>query len=114
MVRDGVFIRNNFVDKININDPIFQINEKEFNMSLMQFGSYMSIIKNKRINQTMLLVLLLDSDETREIFKLISSIDNTQVLFYNLIIRFPVLCKSKIVKNKLKSISDDKRRKRIL
>lgn len=114
MIRDGIFVRNSFIDKINVNDPIFQINEKEFNMSLLQFGSYISIIKNKRINQTMLLVMLLESEEARESFKLISSIDSTPVLFYNLITRFPVLCKSKIVKNKLTEIANDKKRKRII
>ena len=114
MVRDEIFVRNSFIDKININDPIFQINEKEFNMSLLQFGSYISIIKNKRINQTMLLVMLLDSEDVRESFKMVSAIDNSPVLFYNLIKRFPVLCKSKIVKNKLNEIANDKTRKRIL
>ena len=114
MVRDGIFVRNSFVDKININDPIFQINEKEFNMALLQFGSFISIIKNKRINQTMLLIMLLDSEEARDSFKMISSIDNTPVLFYNLITRFPVLCKSKIIKNKLNEIANDRKRKRII
>ena len=62
----------------------------------------------------MFLVELLDSEDHRECFKLLSGIEETSVLFYNLIVRFPVLCKSKIVKNKIAEINDKRKRKRIV
>ena len=108
------FIKDNIMDNINNANPICQINEKEFDSALLQFGSYISIVKNKRINQTMLLILLLDNKDVRDIFKYISGIENTQMLLYNLILRFPVLCRSKIIKNKIKEISHDRKRKRIV
>ena len=86
----------------------------EFDDVLLKFGSLVSMLKNKRINQTMFLVELLESEHHRECFKTLAGIEETYVLFYNLIIRFPVLCKSKIIKTKIKEINDKRRRKRII
>jgi len=98
---------------INNTNPLSQIKNAEFDVILLRFGSLISILKNKRINQTMFLVNLLDNEEYRECFKILSGIDETSELFYNMIIRFPILCKSKIVKSKIKEING-KRRKRML
>jgi len=109
-----LFEINDIISKINLNNPIYRINEEEFNASLLQFGAFISIIKNKRVNQTLLLSLLLENKNIRECFKQISEIDDTRVLLYNLIIRFPILCKSKIIKNKIKELVNDRQRKAIL
>ena len=105
---------NAILQTINNTNPLYQIKEAEFDEVLLKFGSFVSILKNKRINQTMFLVELLDSELHRDCFKELSGIDETHVLFYNLIVRFPVLCKSKIVKTKIKEINDKRRRKRIV
>ena len=105
---------NAILNKLNTTDPVYTINEREFNKGLIQFGSLVSILKNKRINQTMLLVTLLEDQDFTDCFKQISEVDNTRVLIHNLIIRFPILCKSKIVKNKIKELDDDKKRRRLL
>jgi len=103
---------NSIVHQISTNNPLYSINEKEFNESLLKFGSFLSILKNKRINQTMLLLFVLENEDYRNCFKNISEIDNIQILLYNLIIRFPILCKSKIIKNKVKELFDDKRKRK--
>ena len=102
------------INKIHDTDPIHKIKEKEFNDALLSFGSFVSIIKNKRINQTMLLIEIIENKSSREVFMDITDIDNLQFLIYNLIIRFPILCKSKVIKNKLKELNNDSKRKRLL
>lgn len=99
---------NTIVQSINADNPIYQIEEKEFNDSLLKFGSLVSIIKNKRINQTMLMVELLGSEDYRNCFKKICGIDRNEVLFFNFILMFPVLCKSKIIKNKIEELYNGK------
>jgi len=99
---------------INSTNPIHIINDKEFNISLLKYGSFLSMIKNKRINQTMLLVELLDREIFRDCFKEISGIDETKVLFYKIITKFPMLCKSKIIKTKIEEINGNGSRKKIL
>ena len=101
---------NKIVQSINLTNPVYQLNTKEFDEALLSFGSFLSIINNKRINQTMLLVALLEQKEVIESFKLLSGVDKPQILLYNLIMRFPVLCKSKIIKNKINELTDDGKR----
>jgi hypothetical protein len=101
---------DNIVSKIINIDPLHQINEKEFNEVLLTFGSFVSIIYNKRINQTTLLNLIIENKEYRQCFKILSGIDDTRMLIYNLISRFPILSKSKIVKTKIKDLTNDGKR----
>ena len=105
---------NTIIQAINNNNPLYQIKQNEFDEILLKFGSLVSMLKNKRINQTMFLIELLESEPHRECFKILSGIDETKVLFYNMIIRFPVLCKSKIIKTKIKHVNDRRRNKRIV
>lgn len=102
------------IDKVDQNDPIHQIDEREFDENLIKFGSFISIVKNKRINHTMLLVFVLEDKLIRECFKQVMEIDNEYVLLQRLLDRFPILCKSKIVKHKLTELARDKSRKTIL
>ena len=95
------YSNNSILQTINNNNPLYQIKEAEFDAVLLRFGSLVSMLKNKRINQTMFLVELLESESHRECFKIIAGIEETNILFYNMIIRFPVLCKSKIIKTKI-------------
>jgi len=113
-MNDDMHSNNAILQTINNNNPLYQIKETEFDEVLLKFGSLVSMLKNKRLNQTMFLMELLDSEIHRECFKTLSGIDELHILFYNLIIRFPVLCKSKIIKTKIKEINDKRRRKKIV
>ena len=111
---NDLYSNNAILQTINNSNPLYKIKEAEFDDILLKFGSLVSILKNKRINQTMFLVELLDSEKHRECIKTLAGIEKTEVLFYNLIIRFPVLCKSKIVKSKIKEINDKRKGKRFV
>lgn len=108
-------IENNAItESFMHNDPVFRIKEQEFDMNLLRFGSLVSILKNKRINQTMLFSTLLDSEDFRDCFSSICEVDEMRILLYNYITRFPILYKSKIIKNKIKELSYDRSRKKII
>lgn len=109
-----VYTSNAIVQTINNNNPLHQIKEEEFDEVLLRYGSLVSMLKNKRINQTMFLVELLDSEGHRECFKILAGIEETKSLFYKMILRFPILCKSKIIKTKIAEINDKRKRKRII
>ena len=102
------------ISRINDTNPIHYMNQKEFDRSLLRFGALLSILRNKRINQTMLLQVLIEDEDFRESFKLLSEIENEHTLIKNLVERFPILCKSKIIKNKIKEILNDGTRKTVL
>lgn len=93
---------------VHYSDPIHQIQTKEFNLALIKFGSYVSIIQNKRLSQTFILLQLLESEKLREIFKGICEVDNFQVLLLQLLECYPALCKSKIIKSKIQQLFNPK------
>ena len=98
---------------VNYNDPIHQIKAKEFNLSLIKFGSFVSIIQNKRLSQTFILLQLLEDENLREIFKKICEEDNFQILLLQLLECYPALTKSKIIKNKITQLFNPKKKKRV-
>lgn len=102
---------NSILQAINNNNPLYIIKQSEFDSALLKYGSLLSMMKNKRINQTMFLVELLENEIHQDCFKLLCGIDELDMLFYNLIVRFPVLCKSKIIKTKIKQVNDKRKRK---
>ena len=113
-MNEDIYSNNSIIQNINNNNPLYQIKEIEFDYILLKFGSLVSMIKNKRINQTMFLIELLENELHRECFKILSGFDDTNMLFYNLIIRFPVLSKSKIIKNKIEELNVKRKRKKIV
>ena len=98
------FINTGLAASIQNNDPIYNINEKEFDRSLLKFGALVSMLQNKRINQTNLLILLIEVPEYLKCFQMISDVDNPQMLIYNYIMRYPILCKSKTISQKLNQL----------
>ena len=113
-MNEGTYSNNPIIQTINNNNPLKQIKDTEFDNILLKFGSLVSILKNKRLNQTMFLIELLEKETLRECFKLLSGIEETSTLFYNIIVRYPILCKSKIVKTKIAELNANSKRTRII
>lgn len=89
---------------VEYNNPIHQIENKEFNLALIKFGSFISIVYNKRVSQTFVLLQLLEDENLRNIFKEICEIDEFQTLLLNFLTCYPSLCKSKIIKAKVSQL----------
>lgn len=95
-------IINNLLDSIHNDNPVNNIVSLEFQAALLKFGALVSILNNKRANNTMIMVLLLENLAYRECLKEMSGIDDDRLLFKMFIAIDPILCNSKIIKNKLK------------
>ena len=113
-MKNTISTTNYVLQTINNTNPLHQIKEQEFDDMLLKFGSLISILKNKRINQTMFMVELLNSQQLIDSLKLLTGLDETTMLIYNILTRFPILCKSKIIKNKIKYINDRRRNKKLV
>jgi hypothetical protein len=94
---------------INYNDPIYQIENKEFNLALIKFGSFVSVIYNKRLSQTFILLQLLENEKLRNIFMEISEIPEFQILLLKFLDCYPALTKSKIIKAKITELFGKKK-----
>lgn len=78
------------------------INEEEFENNLIKFGSFLSILKNKKINHTSLLSSILDDVNIRNIFLTIVEYDNFNDAFFKVLEIHPNLARSKIIRVKYK------------
>jgi len=98
---------------INTDDPVSLLNDIEFDSLLLIFGSFVCMLNNKRINQVGVLSDLLDNKQLKDCFKLITETDNDNMLLYTFITKYPILCRSKLIKTKIKQfIRNDRKRKR--
>jgi hypothetical protein len=85
-------------DFIGRSDPLSQICTKEYVNGVLKFGSYLSIIKNKKINPNGLFVSILENRHLRDIFTEITHSENIQEALLGLLQLYPSLVKSKNTK----------------
>lgn len=89
-------------DFISQNDPISQICTKEYILGVFKFGSYLSIIKNKKINPSGLFTSVLENKDLRDIFIDITHSENMTEALLGLLHLYPSLLKSKNTKRLFK------------
>lgn len=89
-------------DFISRNDPLSQICTKEYILGVFKFGSFLSIIKNKKINPSTLFTSILESKDLREIFIYVTHSENINEALLNLLQLYPSLLKSKNTKRLFK------------
>ena len=95
------------------NNVINNINEKEFNEFILKLGSFLSIVNSKKINQTQLFLHILENKNLQEVSLHITGIDTLEEFVRELILRYPILYKSKIVKTQLSKNAKRKTKKYI-
>lgn len=92
------------------NNPVYILNEKDFDVFLLKFGGLLFLLNNKNINPTFLFISLVKSDELQNVFIKMSGINSLIEILKTLLIYYPNLIKSKIVKdNSIKIIKAKKR-----
>ena len=79
-------------------DPLEKICSKEFISGVLLFGSFLSILYNKRINPATLFATVLQNYEIRELFIHTTGSSNTYQSFLGLLKLYPNLVKSKNTK----------------
>ena len=83
---------------ISISDPLSQICTKEYIEGVFIFGSFLSMIKNKKINPNGLFVAILENKHLREIFIEVTHSENIHEAMLGLLQLYPTLVKSKNTK----------------
>lgn len=78
------------------------LGNKELDECLLQFGSFLSIIQVKKVNYTNYLLILVENEQIREILLEMTGIDTFEELVREMIIRYPILCKSKVISSRIK------------
>jgi len=92
-------ILENFISK---NDPLSCVCTKEYIMGVFKFGSYLSILKNKKINPSVLFASILENKDLREIFIYVTYSENINEALLGLLQLYPSLLKSKNTKRLFK------------
>jgi hypothetical protein len=89
-------------DFISKNDPLRQICTKEYILGVFKFGSFLSILHNKRLNPSSIFVLILENKEIRDLFVEVTHSENAKDALLNLLQLYPPLLKSKNTKRLFK------------
>lgn len=92
-------VLNDFNSRTN---PLSQICTKEYILGVFKFGSYLSIIHNKRLNPSAIFICVLENREIRELFAEITHSDSVREALLGLLQLYPPLLKSKNTKRLFK------------
>jgi hypothetical protein len=84
------------------NDPLKQVCTKEYILGVMKFGSFLSIIHNKRLNPSAVFVTILENKDIRDMFIEITNSENMHEALLGLLQLYPPLLKSKNTKRLFK------------
>jgi hypothetical protein len=93
------------------NNPVFILNEKDFDVFLLKFGSLLFLLNNKNINPTFLFISLVKDENLQKIFIKMSGINNLIEILKTILVCYPNLIKSKIVKDNSIKILKNKKQK---
>lgn len=80
------------------NDPLKQVCTKEYILGVFRFGSFLSIIHNKRLNPAAIFVTILENKEIRDLFIEVTNSENEHEALLGLLQLYPPLLKSKNTK----------------
>jgi len=86
----------------SFNDPLNSICSKEFVLNVLRFGSFLTIINNKRINSSVLFLSILENEKLRNCFIEITGAENPKDALLGLLEMYPSLVKSKNTKRVFK------------
>ena len=89
-------------DFLSCNDPLRSICSKEYILNVYKFGSYLSIINNKKLNASALFVQILQDKKLRDLFVEVTESENMKVALLGLLQLYPILLKSKNTKRLFK------------
>jgi len=99
-------VLDDFLSKSN---PLKQICTKDYIHGVYMFGSFLSVLHNKRLNPSAIFVLILENKEIRDLFVDVTHSDNAKEALLGLLQLYPPLLKSKNTKRLFKkSISGKK------
>ena len=90
---------NNLYD---LTTPLTAITDREIDLTILKTGSFLSIISSKKVNQSKLLISVIENEDFRQLFLALIDIDDVQQLVRCIIDKYPSISKSKIVTKSLR------------
>jgi hypothetical protein len=90
---------NNLYD---LSTPLTAITDREIDTTILKAGSFLSIISSKKVNQSKLLISVIENEDFRQLFLALIDIDDVQQLVRCIIDKYPSISKSKIVTKSLR------------
>jgi hypothetical protein len=94
-------------------NALHYINDKELNDVILKMGSFLSIINSKKINQTQLFIEIVNSTTLCGIILEITGLNTLEQFVKEMVLRYPVIAKSKTVRNNIKKHAKRKTKKNI-
>ncbi len=92
------------------------MDEEEFNIFLLMFASLVSLIYDKDLKPTLFFSHFIDNPKLQKILLIITGQQNIYHLIQKILLKYPNLCRSKIIKKKMKNfkLRNERRRKKLL
>jgi len=93
--------------------PLNVLNEKDFNTFMLKFGAFLFLINNKNINPTFLFLALVKDENMQQLFREMSGVATLPEMLKHILVQYPNLIKSKIVKdNSIKILKKKEQKKK--
>lgn len=94
----------------------YNIDEQEFDIFLLMFGSLVSLLYNKDLKPTLFFSYFVDNQKLQKLLLIISGQHNIYHLIRKILLKYPNLCRSKIIKKKVKNfrLRNDRKRKKYI
>jgi hypothetical protein len=109
----GVGLCESFQDSVDSFIPYNQIGEAEFDVILNKIGSFLYLINNKNINPTNLFLTILSDPNMQKLSMELMSTSTLMPILKGILIRYPNLVKSKMLKTKAGQINKTLKKKNI-
>jgi hypothetical protein len=95
------------IQAIRAQDPVHCISEEELDRAFLVFCSYMCVLHNKKLNLANIFLLLLKSENIKNLFKGMTDLDSDYDCVRYFLERDPSLHKSKYIKNYITQRDND-------
>jgi hypothetical protein len=101
---------------IDFKDASYNMDEEEFDTFLLMFASLVSLIYDKELKPTLFFSCFIDNPKLQNLLLIISGQHNIYHLTQKILFKYPNLCRSKIIKKKVKNfrLRNERRRKKLL
>ena len=101
---------------ITYRDASYKLDEEEFDIFLLMFASLISMLYDKDLKPTLFFSHFIDNTKLQKILLIISGQNNIYHLIQRILLKYPNLCRSKIIKKKMKNfkLRNERRRKKLL
>lgn len=87
--------------KLNENNPYNKMDKEELDDIFLKLNTIVWIIKNKKITKNMFFVFIMEYKEIRNTINEICSFNDDRELYKEILMRYPDITSSKLVKNNL-------------